>query len=72
MISVERLNGSALWLNPLMIEIIESTPDTIVTLNNGHKYVLRDTPEGIREKVVEFLLQIGIVGTSRGKEDLGE
>lgn len=72
MIQVTRLNGTPLWLNPVLIEVIEATPDTIVTLTNGHKYVLSDTPEGIRDAIVEFMQHIGLIGTSRGKDDLGE
>ena len=72
MIYVERLNGSVMWLNPLLIESIESTPDTIVTLTNGHKYVLLDTPEGIVEKSVEYLHRIGIAGAVQGRVDTGQ
>lgn len=55
-----------------MIESIEATPDTIVTLTNGHKYVLLDTPEGIVEKSVEYLHRIGIIGALQGRVDAGK
>ena len=41
MIKVERINGKTFFLNEQLIEIIESTPDTIITLTTGHKYILR-------------------------------
>lgn len=37
MISVTRLNGSQLWLNALLIEMVEETPDTYITLINGKR-----------------------------------
>ncbi|MCL6625939.1 MULTISPECIES: flagellar FlbD family protein [Alicyclobacillus] len=67
MIELTRLNGSAVWLNPLLIESIESTPDSVVTLSNSHKYVVRETPEQIRQAVVEFLAAAGwMSGMQRG------
>ena len=41
MITVTRLNGPAFALNPDLIERIETTPDTVITLVDGAKYVVR-------------------------------
>ena len=40
MITVTRLNGPAFALNPDLIERIESTPETVITLVDGAKYVV--------------------------------
>jgi flagellar protein FlbD len=40
MIMVTRHNGSAFALNPDLIERIESTPDTVISLVGGTKYVV--------------------------------
>jgi flagellar protein FlbD len=40
-----RLNGNAFALNPDLVERAESTPDTVVTLVDGTKYVVRETVE---------------------------
>jgi len=47
MIKVERINGKTFFLNEQLIEIIESTPDTIITLTTGHKYILRTSIDDV-------------------------
>ena len=37
MIQVTRLNGKKFWVNPHLIEFLEETPDTVVTLLTGKK-----------------------------------
>ncbi len=71
MIELTRLNGTSLWLNPLLIESIEATPDSIVTLSNGHKYVLRESPSAISQLVGCFLSQIGLIGKVNQQKDDG-
>ncbi|MCL6631984.1 MAG: flagellar FlbD family protein [Alicyclobacillus herbarius] len=67
MIQLTRINGSAVWLNPLLVESIEQTPDSVVTLSNSHKYVVRESPEQIRSAIVEFWSATGWMGgTPRG------
>lgn len=58
MIRVTRPNGVALLLNPELIECIESTPDTVITLSNGRKYVVRETPEDVAEQVLGYRRRI--------------
>lgn len=43
MIIVTRLNGPAFALNPDLIERAEATPDTVVTLVDGTKYVVGES-----------------------------
>ncbi len=54
MIDVTRLNHAPLVLNSDLIEHIETTPDTVVSLTSGQKYVVKESAEEIVEKVVEF------------------
>lgn len=61
MILLSRLNGTDIWLSPHHIESVERTPDTIVTLTNGHKYVVRETPEEICDRSVRYYQRIGLV-----------
>jgi flagellar protein FlbD len=39
---VTRLNGAAFALNPDLVERAESTPDTVITLVDGTKYVIAE------------------------------
>ncbi len=48
MIIVTRLNGPEFALNPDLVERADSTPDTVITLVDGTKYV-------IAESVPEFI-----------------
>jgi len=46
-IIVTRLNGPAFAVNPDLIERAESTPDTVVTLVDGTKYVVAESLESL-------------------------
>lgn len=54
MIAVTRLDGTAIWLNVDMIESLEPTPDTLVCMSNGDKLYVREAPDVVRERVLEF------------------
>ncbi len=50
-IKVTRLNGEEIYVNSDLIEFIEKTPDTVLTLTTGRKIV-------VREDVAEIIRQI--------------
>jgi flagellar protein FlbD len=54
MILVTRLNGHPVALNCDLIERAEETPDTVLTLVDGTKYILEDSVEEIIAKVRAF------------------
>jgi len=58
MISLIRLNGQPLMVNCDLIESIEATPDTVVTLTSGNKLIVRDSMEELQAKIVEFKRKI--------------
>ena len=43
MIPLTRTDGTALLVNPDRIEIVEETPDTVITLADGKKILVRET-----------------------------
>ena len=47
-------NGPVFALNPDLIERAEATPDTVVTLVNGSKYVIRESLEELIELVRDY------------------
>jgi flagellar protein FlbD len=47
MIALTRLNGAGFVLNAGLIERLETTPDTVVTLINGDKHVVREDVETV-------------------------
>ena len=60
MIEVERLNGSKYFLNPHMIESMESLPDLTITMLSGKKVIVKNSPEEIIERIVNYRKRIGI------------
>ena len=54
MIRLTRINKVPLVLNSDLIEHLEVTPDTVVSLTNGQKFLILETPEEVIDKVVEF------------------
>lgn len=65
MITLTRLSGSVFVLNSDLIERIDSTPDSVVTLIDGKKYVVCETLDQIigavrsyRSEVVAFGSQL--------------
>ena len=59
MILVTRLNkASQFYINEDMIEFIEETPDTIVTLNTGKKVTVSENALEIIEKIREEKIRI--------------
>ncbi|MBP8951912.1 MAG: flagellar FlbD family protein [Armatimonadetes bacterium] len=59
MIKLTRLNGSTMVINALLIERVESTPDTVVRLTTGSQYVVRDTCDEVCVKTAQFFREIG-------------
>lgn len=64
MITVTRLNGKKIILNALIIETVEATPDTVITLLTGNKYIVREKAEDVVSLIQQYMRQIGIVGSS--------
>lgn len=54
MIRLTKLNNVSFVINCELIETLESTPDTVITLNNGKKYVITETIDEVVEKVVQY------------------
>ncbi len=54
MIRLTRLNRGPFLLNPDLIEHVETTPDTIVTLTNGHQFLVRESAEELLARVVDY------------------
>jgi flagellar protein FlbD len=54
MVKITRLNGTVLVVNADMIEFLEATPDTIVTLTDGRKLIAKESVDEVVEKVVEY------------------
>ena len=58
MIPITRLNGSKFYLNAELIQTVEATPDTIITLVNEQKLVVRDPASEVVARVIEYRRQV--------------
>ena len=54
MIEASRLDGSRLIINAELIEIIEVTPDTVISLVSNKKLVVRESAEELVRRVIEY------------------
>jgi flagellar protein FlbD len=62
------LSGKAVYVNPYLIETMESTPDTMLTLTTGKKLMVRETPEQVSDCFRESTSGTGVAATATGEE----
>lgn len=51
MIEVTKINGSKLLVNANLIETVEETPDTVITLTDGKKIIIKESRHDIKNLV---------------------
>ena len=54
MIDVTRLDGKSITINSDLIETVEETPDTIITLTTGKKIVVKESRQNVKNLVKSF------------------
>jgi flagellar protein FlbD len=54
MIRLTRLNHVPMMLNADLIEHLEVTPDTIITLTTGQKFMVLESADEVLDRVIEF------------------
>lgn len=59
MIRLTRLNHQSFLLNSDRIEHVESTPDTVIVMDNGQQFIVRETADELVAKVLAFRREIG-------------
>ncbi len=70
MIEVSRINGKKVIINSELIETVESTPDTVITLTNGKKMVVEDTTDEIIRKVIKYKQETLTIDIKRRKSEV--
>ena len=58
MIEVTKLNGVKVLLNPHLFEIVEETPDTVITLTTGKKIIVKESRQEIKNLVILYRRKI--------------
>jgi flagellar protein FlbD len=54
MIKVHKINGEEIVINAELIETVEAVPDTILNLYSGHRYVVKESVDQIKDMVIEY------------------
>lgn len=69
MIALHRLNGERIAVNPDLLEWAEETPETVIKLTTGARYVVADSLEELVEQVARYratILARGMAERSEG------
>ena len=51
MIEVTRLNGTQILVNADLIELVEETPDTVITFTTGRKIIVKESRQEVKNLV---------------------
>ncbi len=54
MIEVTRINGTRILINPHLLELVEETPDTVLTLTTGRKIIVKESRQDIKNLVKSY------------------
>lgn len=58
MVDLTRLNGSIITINAELIESVEETPDTVVTLTTGKKFIVKESRQELKNLVLSYKRKI--------------
>jgi flagellar protein FlbD len=61
MIDLRLINGTHIILNSDLIEFIEATPDTVISLSTGKKLIVKEDVDEVIRKIIQFRRRIGVV-----------
>ena len=54
MIEVTKINGVKVLVNPDLIELVEETPDTVLTLTTGRKIIVKESRQEVKNLVLSY------------------
>lgn len=65
MIEVTRLNGTTVLINSDLIETVEETPDTVISLTTGKKFIVKESRQEVENLVKSYKRDIFTNGLLR-------
>jgi flagellar protein FlbD len=71
MILVHRLRGEPMFINADLIESIEATPDTVVTMIDNRRMVVQEAPEEVVVRIQEFRAALLVAAANLRSGDRG-
>ena len=69
MIEVTRLNGTTVLINSDLIETVEETPDTVISLTTGRKFIVKESRQEVKNLVKSYKRDIFTNGLLREEYD---
>ena len=54
MVEVTKINGVKVLVTPDLIELVEETPDTVLTLTTGKKIIVKESRQEIKNLVILY------------------
>lgn len=54
MIKLTKLSNDKIYVNEILIEFIEETPDTVITLTTGKKIIVKESVEVVINEIIEY------------------
>ena len=69
MIEVTRLNGTQILVNADLIELVEETPDTVITFTTGRKIIVKESRQQIKSLVKSHKREIMEIGFEAENEN---
>ena len=54
MIEVTKINGSKVLINPDLMELVEETPDTVITFTTGRKIIVKESRQEVNNLVKSY------------------
>ena len=54
MIEVTKINGQKVLINPSLIEVIEETPDTVISFSTGRKIIVKESRQELKNLVKSY------------------
>lgn len=69
MIEITKLNGDKIMINADLIEIVEETPDTVITLTTGRKIIVKESRQQIKSLVKSYKREIMETGFKAENEN---
>jgi len=68
MIKLTRYNGAFLLINESFIETVEETPDTVITMQNTHRYFVKESMDEIIDCIVDYRRSILTADADKAEE----
>jgi flagellar protein FlbD len=69
MIKATKLNQAEFYINPDLMEFLEETPDTIITLTTGVRINVEESAQVIVERIIEFRRQCYLERPATGRPE---